>query len=124
MSSEEYKQVIVIREDLKMSKGKTAVQAAHAAVEAVLTIIDSKRPDWIMWLKRWRQEGQKKIVVKVKDEKELIAIYDEALKLGLPSSLIADAGLTELPPGTRTAVGIGPAPSKLIDRITGHLKLL
>ncbi len=121
---EEYKQVIVIRTDIKMSKGKTAVQAAHAAVEAVLLIIDSGRVEWLRWLREWRRTGQKKVAVKVGSEQELVNIYQEALRLGLPASLIADAGLTELPPGTRTAVAVGPAPSQLVDRVTGRLKLL
>lgn len=124
MASEEYKQVIVVRSDLKMSKGKTAAQAAHASVEAVLSIIDTGQPDWVKWLREWRAQGQKKIVVRVESEAELLNVYSEALRLGLPTSLVSDAGLTELPPGTRTAVAIGPAPSRLVDKVTGHLKLL
>ncbi len=124
MPGEEMKQVIAIRADLKMSKGKTAVQAAHAAVEAVLSIIDSGNTMWLGWLRVWRSQGQKKIAVRVANEQELLEVYREALRLGLPASLIADAGLTELPPGTRTASAIGPAPSRLVDRVTGHLRLL
>ena len=120
----EYKQVIAIRTDIKMSRGKTAVQAAHAAVEAVLLIIDSGRAEWLRWLREWRRTGQKKVAVKVSSEQELLNVYQEALRLGLPASLIADAGLTELPPGTRTAAAVGPAPSQLVDRVTGRLKLL
>ncbi len=124
MVAEEYKQVIAVRTDIKMSKGKTAVQVAHAAVEAVLLIIDSGRSEWMHWLRLWRLQGQKKIAVKVGSEQELLKVYQDALRLGLPASLIADAGLTELPPGTRTAVAVGPAPVKLVDRVTGRLKLL
>ena len=124
MVVEEYKQVIAVRTDIKMSKGKTAVQVAHAAVEAVLLIIDSGRGEWMRWLRLWRLQGQKKIAVKVSSEQELLKVYQDALRLGLPASLIADAGLTELPPGTRTAVAVGPAPVKLVDKVTGRLKLL
>ncbi|ABM80619.1 peptidyl-tRNA hydrolase Pth2 [Hyperthermus butylicus] len=120
----EYKQVIVVRADLKMSRGKLAAQAAHAAVEAVLEILDSGHPEWRRWLEEWRRQGQKKVVVKVDSEAELLRVYQEALRLGLPTSLIADAGRTELPPGTRTAVAVGPAPSPIVDRVTGKLKLL
>ena len=120
----EYKQVIAVRTDIKMSKGKTAVQAAHAAVEAVLLIVDTRKPEWMEWLREWRRQGQKKVAVRVANEAELVKVYNEARALGLPASLIADAGLTELPPGTRTAAAVGPAPSQLVDRVTGRLRLL
>ena len=114
------KQVIVVRVDLDMSKGKVAVQAAHAAVSAALTAM-KHYPDWF---REWLDSGQKKVVLKVSSERELIDIYEKARNSGLPAVVIADAGLTELPPGTITAVGIGPAPDERIDRITGHLKTL
>ena len=116
----EFKQVIVVRTDLKMSKGKLAVQVAHAAVEALICTQKSKR----QWVNEWLKQGQKKVVLKVRDETELINLYKEFKELGLPICLIADAGKTELPPGTITALGVGPAPSELIDKITGRLKPL
>jgi PTH2 family peptidyl-tRNA hydrolase len=76
------------------------------------------------WLDRWLREGQKKVVVKVESEEELLQVYREALQLGLPAALVEDAGRTELPPGTRTVVGIGPAPASIVDKVTGRLKLL
>ncbi len=120
----EYKQAIIVRSDLGMSKGKIAVQVAHAAVEAVLNIINSDNSVWISWLNEWRKQGQKKIVLKVKNEKELLELYNEAIRYLLPVVLITDAGHTELPPGTRTCIAIGPAPSIEIDRLTARLKLL
>ncbi len=119
----EYKQSIVLRSDIKMSKGKAAAQAAHAAVEAVLLIIDSTNTTWHKWLRDWRREGQKKVVLKANSEQELLRLFEEARRLGLPASLIRDAGLTELPPGTLTAIAVGPAPSSLVDKVTGRLKL-
>jgi PTH2 family peptidyl-tRNA hydrolase len=118
-----FKQAIVLRRDLNMSRGKAAAQAAHASVDAVLSIIKSNREDWIRWLDEWVRGGQMKVVLRVDSEKELIEIYENALKLGLPASIIRDAGRTELPPGTLTAVAVGPAPEDLVDRVTGHLKL-
>jgi PTH2 family peptidyl-tRNA hydrolase len=118
-----FKQAIVLRRDLNMSRGKAAAQAAHASVDAVLSIIKSNRVDWIRWLDEWVRGGQMKVVLRVDSEKELIEIYENALKLGLPASIIRDAGRTELPPGTLTAVAVGPAPEDLVDRVTGHLKL-
>ncbi len=114
-----YKQVLVLRADLAMSAGKAAAQAAHAAVSALEEARRSK-PEWV---KAWLEEGQKKVVLKVGSESELMELKRKADEEGLPNALIRDLGLTELPPNTVTALGIGPAPSSLIDRVTGHLRL-
>ncbi len=116
----ELKQVIVVRKDLGLPKGKLCVQVAHAAVTAYIEA-RKKNPEWA---NKWLLEGQKKIVVVVKDLDELLRIYEEASKSDIPVALIRDAGLTTVPPGTITCVGIGPAPACIIDRITGKLKLL
>ncbi len=69
------------------------------------------------------KEGQRKIVLKVNSEDALLKKEREAKEAGVPSALISDMGLTELPPGTVTALGIGPAPERVIDKITGNLPL-
>jgi PTH2 family peptidyl-tRNA hydrolase len=120
MGEFEYKQVIVFRSDLKLSKGKIAAQAGHAAVSAAQEA--NKRHK--NWWEEWLFEGQRKIAVKVKDEKELLALEEQAKELGLPNALIIDRGLTEIPPDTVTCLGIGPAPAEIIDRLTGDLPLL
>ncbi|MCE4620951.1 MAG: peptidyl-tRNA hydrolase Pth2 [Desulfurococcales archaeon] len=117
------KQAIVLRRDIRMGRGKAAAQAAHASCEAVFAILRSGRRIWTDWLEKWRASGQLKVVLRVDSEAELLDIYRKALELDLPASLIADAGRTQLEPGTRTAVAIGPAPSSLVDKVTGHLKL-
>ncbi|MDO8124883.1 MAG: peptidyl-tRNA hydrolase Pth2 [Candidatus Hermodarchaeota archaeon] len=116
----EYKQVLVIRMDLKMSRGKIAVQIAHAAVSAAE---EARKHSLVSW-RGWLWEGQKKVAVKVSSEEELLTLRDKAIKAGLPVHLIRDRGLTELPPGTTTALGIGPARTETVDKITGDLPLL
>ena len=120
MDEFEYKQVIVFRSDLKLSKGKIAAQAGHAAISAAQAAHNRYREWWDSWL----YEGQRKVAVKVKDERELLELEEQAKDLDLPEALIVDKGLTEIPPGTVTCLGIGPAPTEKIDRITGNLPLL
>jgi len=115
-----FKLVVVFRSDLHLSKGKAAVQAGHAAVSAA----EEARKRHREWWEEWLYEGQRKIAVKVKTEKELIELEEQAKELGLPCALIVDRGLTEIPPNTVTCLGIGPAPSEKIDKLTGNLPLL
>ncbi len=115
-----YKQVIAMRTDLKMSRGKIAVQAGHAAVSAAERA-RKKYPDW--W-EPWIKEGQCKIAVRVDSEQALLEIEERATRSKLPTALIIDRGLTEIPPDTITCLGIGPAQSVQIDAITGKLPLL
>ena len=72
----------------------------------------------------WEKQGSKKVVLGCKDEKEMEKYLILATEKKLPKALISDAGRTELPPGTKTALAIGPAPSEKIDSITQDLKLL
>ena len=115
----EYKLVIVFRTDLGISKGKMAAQVAHAAVTCSL---QSKKSDSSNF-KRWYNDGQKKVVVKGKNESLLRELQQHARDIGLTSSLVSDAGLTEVPPGTVTCLGIGPASESKINEITGNLSL-
>ena len=120
MGDIDYKQVIIFRKDLSLSKGKIAAQSGNAAVSAAI----EARTHYRNWFKAWILEGQRKIAVKVKNEKELLKFKEYAVDLGLPNALIVDRGLTEIPEGTITCLGIGPAPAEKIDRLTGELKLL
>ncbi len=112
-----YKQVLLIRMDLKLPRGKACSQTAHAAVEAVLKS-DSAT------VKKWRAEGMPKIVLKVKDEKELLLHLQKAKDEGLTTALITDAGRTVVAPGTKTCAAIGPDEEEKIDAVTGKLPLL
>lgn len=120
MTNFRYKQVLVIRADLRMSIGKTAAQASHAAVSTA----EKTRKEHLRWWREWMEEGQRKIVVRVDSEEDLLEVKREAEAVGLPSAVITDRGFTELEPGTTTVLGIGPAPSELMDRITKKLSLL
>ncbi len=111
------KQVILVRQDLKLPKGKMASQVAHASLEAAL---DSGKDR----LNEWRSEGSKKVVLRVKDEAELFSFYESAKRSKLKAVLIRDAGKTVVEPGTATAVAIGPDEDGKIDRITGKLKMV
>jgi PTH2 family peptidyl-tRNA hydrolase len=111
------KQAIVVRTDLKMGKGKIASQCAHASIAAFLKAKTRDRRKWV-------KEGMKKIVLKAFSSKELVKLYKRAKRMKLPCELIIDKGLTQIEPGTITALGIGPADEKKVDKITSRLKLL
>ena len=113
------KQVIVVRTDLDMGKGKIAAQVGHACVLGAEHVRKS-HPEWYQ---QW-WGGQEKVVVKVSGIKELQEVKRGAIELSLPWSEVSDAGHTQLAPGTTTCISIGPAPENLIDKITGDLKLL
>ena len=115
-----YKQTIVVRTDIHMSVGKLAAQACHASLEAALKAMEANPEAF----EAWRREGAKKVVLRVGSLEELLKLRDEAERLGIPNALITDRGLTELPPGTITALAVGPAESELVDRVTGRLRLL
>ena len=112
-----YKQVILVREDLKLPKGKLAAQCSHASVDSVIKS-DKKL------VEAWKKEGGKKVVLKVKDEKELLKYKQMAEDNGLKTALITDAGRTVLEPGTITCLGIGPDLEEKIDKVSGKLKMM
>ena len=111
------KQAIILRTDLQMSIGKLAVQACHASVAAVLCVdVDV--------LERWEMDGQTKIALAVHSLAELENMKRQCEAVGIVHAVISDAGRTELTAGTVTALAIGPAESKAVDRITGSTPLL
>lgn len=113
------KQIIVLRKDLSMDVGKLISQACHACLEASET---TKKRDLSIW-NSWKNGGAKKIIVKVFSLNELLQLQNQAKRLGVPHTLIVDRGLTQLPPNTPTALGIGPWKAEIVDKITGGLKL-
>lgn len=127
------KQMIVVRKDLKMRKGKMIAQGAHASMGALIWNMNFDRKDQEIacyvdhpdvW-QEWFETGTTKIAVSVDSEEELFVIKDLAQKAGIPYYMVRDAGRTEfngVP--TYTAIAVGPASSEVLDPITGELKLL
>lgn len=123
-----HKQVIVIRKDLNMRKGKIAAQAAHASMGALLSVCDRDENQIAFKLddriRDWLEGPFKKICVYVESEQELLDIHQSAKDAGLINCLIKDNGLTEfngIP--TYTCVAVGPDYNEKIDQITGNLPL-
>lgn len=114
-----FKQAIIVRSDLGLGKGKLAGQSAHASLSAYQLAL-KRDPDAVS---QWEEEGQKKVVLKVGSEEELLSLY-EKMKREIPCALIRDAGKTQIEPGTLTCFGAGPADESLINRHTKELKLL
>jgi PTH2 family peptidyl-tRNA hydrolase len=115
-----YKQTIVVRSDLKMGKGKLAAQSSHASLGAYKKVARSD-PDVA---RAWEDEGQKKVVLKVGSEEELLEFYNKGKAAGIPCELIRDAGHTQVEPGTLTCFAAGPWDESELDAIFGRLKLL
>jgi PTH2 family peptidyl-tRNA hydrolase len=112
-----YKQVIVVRKDLKLGVGKIASHVAHASLGSLRQVAKNV-------ISKWEGQGAKKVVLKVNSEKELKNLYKKIVSKKIPCFLVRDAGLTQLKPRTITCLGIGPVEEKKIDEITGKLKLL
>ena len=113
----DYKQVILVRNDLKLPRGKLAAQVAHASVEAVHRSSKSI-------VNAWRAQGMKKVVLKVDGLDEIYRYDQDAKDEGLVTAIITDAGHTVVAPGTTTCIAIGPDIEHKIDSITGKLKML
>lgn len=112
-----YKQMIVIRKDLNMSLGKSIAQSCHACLGSYQKTSEAIK-------KVWKGEGEKKVVLEVNSKKEIIELHKKAKELEISCFLVKDAGLTELDPGTVTALGIGPEKEEIINKVTGSVKLL
>ena len=125
------KQCIIVCKSTRMSIGKTSSQVAHASIKAILdrctlsenrTLHMDNMPE-SMYL--WLTGIFTKIVLGVDSEEEMLDLYEQAVSLDIPCSLITDSGLTVFKGvPTNTCIAIGPEESCKIDKITGHLKLL
>ncbi len=127
--SAEHKQVIVLRKDLNMRKGKMVAQGAHASMAAILKLAVREGDRLVIPLDEriepWLLGRLTKICVSVNSEAELLAIHEKSLAAGVLTSLILDSGVTEfggVP--TNTAVAVGPDQGSKVDAITSGLPLL
>ena len=112
------KQAIIVRRDLKMSWGKIAGQCCHACSRAML-MSEQKN------IEKWFSDGETKVMLKVYSEEDLLKLAKRFVESGLNNvQMVHDAGKTQIPKGTLTAIGIGPYEDELIDEITKDLKLL
>lgn len=132
--TDEVKQVIVIRKDLKMRRGKEIAQGAHAGMIFLLNAFQeasfkgySAPSDRVKFTEpevRWIYGAITKICLVVNSEEELLEIHNKAIAAGLKSHVIVDKGLTEFAGvPTKTCLAIGPDFSSKIDPITSELKL-
>ena len=117
---DEIKQVIIIRADITMGKGKLVAQGCHASL---MSYLEAERADKEV-AREWLDAGEKKIVLKVSDEEAIVKLFKAFQYKKIPCALVSDAGLTQIPPGTKTALGIGPWLSSEIDQFTKGFKLL
>ncbi|KAK3143519.1 hypothetical protein QOZ80_4AG0301320 [Eleusine coracana subsp. coracana] len=116
---EDFKMVLVVRNDLKMGKGKIAAQCSHATL-GLFKKLQQRAPKS---LKRWERCGQVKVVVKIESEEDMLVLQGRAKSLNIPTHITIDAGRTQIAPNSRTVMAVlGPA--DMVDDVTGGLKLL
>ena len=114
------KMVCVVNHGLKMGKGKIAAQVGHGAVMATMKA-GSLKP---LFVEQWLATGQKKVCLKGADADHLLALEQLAKDAGILTTLVHDAGHTQIPSGSLTVLALGPETDDLLERITGQLKLL
>ena len=111
------KQVMVVRTDLKMRKGKIAAQCCHGAVGAYKKSPTDK-------IKKWENDAYGKVVLKVPTLDELTELKKLADEKGIVNYLVVDAGRTQIPTSSVTVLALGPDEDEILDELTGDLKLL
>ncbi|XP_004307859.1 PREDICTED: peptidyl-tRNA hydrolase 2, mitochondrial [Fragaria vesca subsp. vesca] len=116
---EDFKMVLVVRNDLKMGKGKIAAQCSHATLGLYKKLLRRAPKS----LNRWEMCGQPKVVLKVETEEEMLVLQDRAKSLNLPNHITIDAGKTQIAPNSRTVMAI-LGPIEVVDDVTGGLKLM
>lgn len=111
------KQVMVVRTDLKMRKGKIAAQCCHGAIGAYKKSPQDK-------IRKWESGAYAKVVLKVQTLEELTDLKKRADEKGIVNYLVVDAGRTQVPTSSVTVLALGPDDDEILDELTGDLKLL
>jgi PTH2 family peptidyl-tRNA hydrolase len=115
-----YKMVLCVNQELQMGKGKIAAQCSHAAV-ACYKVASKQCPNG---LTAWERTGCAKIALKCPSQAEMEEIAVRALARDIPVYLVEDAGRTQIAAGSRTVLGLGPAPVSAFEGVSDHLKLM
>lgn len=121
----ECRMTLVVRQDLKMGKGKAAAQCLHATL-ALYKLMSNPasaayNPEL---LRRWEHgNGQAKITLQVPNQDDMDMLFATAMSLGVNAYIVHDAGRTQIAAGSATVLGLGPAPKLVMDQITNELKL-
>lgn len=118
---EDYKMVMIVRNDLQMSAGKVAAQCCHGCLDAYQAsmLADNTRT----WVTLWESGGSKKITLQCDGLDSLHSLHAKASSLGLVAKIVCDAGHTQIAAGSQTVLCIGPAPSQMINQVSGSLSL-
>ncbi|EGW34470.1 uncharacterized protein SPAPADRAFT_59893 [Spathaspora passalidarum NRRL Y-27907] len=121
----EVRMTLIVRQDLKMGKGKAAAQCSHATLALYKKITNPNSPAYNPeMVRRWEYgNGQAKITLQVPDQEGMDMLYAQAISLGINAYIVHDAGRTQIAAGSATVLGLGPAPKSIIDQITSELKL-
>merc|ERR1712176_333046 len=115
-----YKLVLVVNKSLKMKSGKIAAQCGHASVACYKSAL-RQCPNA---LKAWENTGCAKVAVSCPNEEEMLCIMRKAYEKQIPLYLVEDAGRTQIAAGSKTVLGLGPAPVREFVGVTDHLKLV
>eukprot|EP01012_Entosiphon_sulcatum_P004456 TRINITY_DN11764_c0_g1_i1.p2 TRINITY_DN11764_c0_g1~~TRINITY_DN11764_c0_g1_i1.p2 ORF type:complete len:169 (+),score=24.22 TRINITY_DN11764_c0_g1_i1:38-544(+) len=116
--------VLIVRKDLKMGTGKQCAQCCHAAVGVHRRVQRSPLRLWHDWYTMWEKQGAPKVTLRVDSQEALLRLAEQAKLSQLPHYLVTDAGRTQIAPGSRTVLAIGPAPSAVVHELTGDLPRL
>lgn len=121
----EVRMTLIVRQDLKMGKGKAATQCSHATLALYKKMSNpNSRAYNPEMLRRWEYgNGQAKITLQVPSQHEMDLLFATAMSLNINSCIVHDAGRTQIAAGSATVLGLGPAPKSVMDQVTSELKL-